>query len=408
VKKVKHTKRPRAVQLENGVLPKGWRIVKLGDVAESRLGKMLDKQKNKGKPQPYLRNPNVQWFHVDVSDLREMPFEDDEDEKYGLQEGDVVICEGGEAGRAAIWDGAIPRMKIQKAIHRVRPTKDLFNRYLVYQLMADYHSGRLADYYTGTTIKHLTGQDLALYEFPLPPLAEQKRIAAILDKADAIRRKRQQAIQLTDQFLRSTFLDMFGDPGKNPKGWPINRLDQIADVNRGKFTPRPRNDPRYYGGPHPFIQTGELAKCDGILRTWSQTLNSEGIKVSRQFPKGTIAIAIAANIGDTAILGFDAYATDSVVGIQVHPSNATAEYVEFWFRFQQAKLKSQAPETAQKNINLQVLRPLAVPTPPLAIQERFSDCFNRVEQMRESCRKGASGLDTLFHALVQRAFRGEL
>jgi type I restriction enzyme S subunit len=205
-----------------------WTRVKLKDVAERCLGKMLDSKKNRGRLLPYLRNPNVKWFEVDVSDLQLMPFEEHEDERFGLRAGDIVICEGGEAGRAAIWDGRIPELKFQKAIHRVRPRAELDARYFVHHLKNDYENGRLAEYYTGTTIKHLTGQDLAEYEFTLPPLAEQRRIAAILDKADALRAQRRAAIAQLDALTQSVFLDMFGDPVSNPKGWPIKPLGEIT------------------------------------------------------------------------------------------------------------------------------------------------------------------------------------
>ena len=118
-----------------------WPPVQLSEVAEHCLGKMLDAQKNKGRPLPYLRNPNVRWFEIDTTNLMTMPFEPHEDERYGLREGDVVVCEGGEAGRAAIWDGRLPDVKFQKAIHRVRPGPKLDAKYLVYRLMTDYQSG---------------------------------------------------------------------------------------------------------------------------------------------------------------------------------------------------------------------------------------------------------------------------
>jgi type I restriction enzyme S subunit len=100
---------------------------------------------------PDLRNPNVRWFDVDTSDLQLMPFEDHKHERYGLKAGDIVICEGGEAGRAAIWDGRLPELKFQKAIHRVRPGPRLHNRFFVHRLMADHQNGRLGDYLTGAT-----------------------------------------------------------------------------------------------------------------------------------------------------------------------------------------------------------------------------------------------------------------
>jgi type I restriction enzyme S subunit len=148
---------------------------------------MLDAQKNRGNLRPYLANPNIRWFDVDLANLKEMRFEDDEEEKFSIRDGDVLICEGGEAGRAAIWNGPDIGVKFQKAIHRVRTGPKLYNRYLVHRLFYDYQSGGLDDYYTGATIHHLTGQDLARYEFPLPPFDEQRRIAAILDQADDLR-----------------------------------------------------------------------------------------------------------------------------------------------------------------------------------------------------------------------------
>src|SRR5262245_57424099 len=144
-----------------------WPVATLGDVAELCLGKMLDAQKNRGHLQPYLRNPNVRWFDLDLSDVRTMRFEEHEEERYGLENGDVLICEGGEAGRAAIWDGRVAGMKFQKALHRVRCGPRLNNRFLVHRLMADYLSGCLADYYTGATSRHLTEQYLAGYRLPL-------------------------------------------------------------------------------------------------------------------------------------------------------------------------------------------------------------------------------------------------
>jgi type I restriction enzyme S subunit len=149
---------------------------------------MLDVQKNRGTLRPYLANPNVRWFDFDLTDLKEMRFEDDEQEKFAIRDGDVLICEGGEAGRAAVWNGPDIGVKFQKALHRVRTGPELFNRFLVHRLFYDYHSGGLNTYYTGATIHHLTGQDLARFEFPLPPLDEQLRIVTILDQANGLRR----------------------------------------------------------------------------------------------------------------------------------------------------------------------------------------------------------------------------
>ena len=167
-------------------LPDSWAWASVGAVAASRLGKMLDKAKNKGTPRKYLRNINVRWFDFDLSDLLEMRFEDSELPEFALREGDVLICEGGEPGRAAVWDDREPDIYFQKAIHRVRFLDFVDSDYFVKTLRASADDGRLAEYYTGTGIKHFTGKGLATYSFPLPPLAEQHRIVARVDELMAL------------------------------------------------------------------------------------------------------------------------------------------------------------------------------------------------------------------------------
>ena len=163
-------------------LPASWTWANVGTVADSRLGKMLDKAKNKGTPRKYLRNVNVRWFDFDLSDLLEMRFEDSELPKFALRFGDVLICEGGEPGRAAVWDARETDIYFQKAIHRVRFMDFVDSHFFVKALRASADDGRLAEYFTGTGIKHFTGKGLAAYLFPLPPLAEQQRIVAKVDK----------------------------------------------------------------------------------------------------------------------------------------------------------------------------------------------------------------------------------
>lgn len=166
---------------EMPALPTGWRRVKVGEVAGCVLGKMLDGSKHtKGTKRPYLRNINVRWGACDLSNLLEMFFEEDELDRYSTRPGDVLICEGGEPGRAAVWTSKEPVL-IQKAIHRVRPEKDLLPDWLVLNLRHDTWSARLDKYFTGATIKHFTGRSLSAYAIPLPPVAEQARIVAKVD-----------------------------------------------------------------------------------------------------------------------------------------------------------------------------------------------------------------------------------
>ncbi|HEY8468348.1 MAG TPA: restriction endonuclease subunit S [Longimicrobiales bacterium] len=164
-------------------LPPGWVLVPLGEVAEVQLGKMLSQKARTGRgARPYLRNVNVRWHHFDLSDLLVMDFSHREVAKYELREGDLLVCEGGEPGRAAVWRGQIPGIMYQKALHRVRPRHHALNpQFLAYQLEYDAGNGRLSTYFTGSTIKHLPREALLAYSIRLPPRGEQDRIVDALD-----------------------------------------------------------------------------------------------------------------------------------------------------------------------------------------------------------------------------------
>jgi type I restriction enzyme S subunit len=162
----------------------GWDVRKIAEVAKHSLGKMLDKAKNKGKLQPYLRNINVRWFAFDLSDLLQMPFLPEESAKYTATKGDVLICEGGYPGRAAIWTKDYP-IYFQKALHRVRFQEPEHNKWFLYYLYAQDKSGKLKQHFSGTGIQHFTGEVLARFELPLPPLPELRRAVAKFEELSA-------------------------------------------------------------------------------------------------------------------------------------------------------------------------------------------------------------------------------
>lgn len=160
-----------------------WPQKPLGEIAEVRLGKMLDKAKHvSGRKLPYLRNVNVRWGKADTDDLREMYFKDEELERYGLKAGDVLVCEGGEPGRATVWWGHLPEMKYQKAIHRVRFNIPFEPRLLVWLLERLALTGGLERRFTGSTIKHFTREAFIELPIPVPPVAEQTRIVAEVER----------------------------------------------------------------------------------------------------------------------------------------------------------------------------------------------------------------------------------
>lgn len=148
--------------------PVGWQTKRLPEVADFHLGKMLDQRKNKGDNLPYLANVNVRWGSFELSDLREMRFEEKELERFGLKNRDILMCEGGEPGRCAIWREQLPRMMFQKALHRIRPIEGMNSEFLYWSLFYRAKRGQFSGLFTGSTIKHLPKEKLALVRIDVP------------------------------------------------------------------------------------------------------------------------------------------------------------------------------------------------------------------------------------------------
>ena len=202
-------------------------------------------------------------------------------------------------------------------------------------------------------------------------------------------------------------MDMFGDPVRNPKGWKVVKFSDVGKLDRGKSKHRPRNAPELLGGIHPLIQTGNLANCGVYLKEYTSTYSDIGLAQSKKWPSGTLCITIAANIAKTGILSFDACFPDSVVGFI--PNQKTNNlYTLFWLSFLQKILEETAPESAQKNINLGILRALDFPLPKIELQNQFAEKVQAIEAQKEQAQASLAMAEDLFNSLLQKAFKGEL
>ncbi len=186
-------------------LPPGWAETILGEIADTSLGKMLDRGRATGEHLvPYLRNVNVQWGRIDVDDVLTMDISPEEQSFFRLEPGDLLVCEGGEIGRCAIWPGQPGYMAFQKALHRVRPRKGIEAKYLRFLMEHMSLAGLLVSYSTGSTIKHLPQQRLRRITLHLPPTAEQRRIVAVLE--DQLSNFAHGSSALDKAILRTAFL----------------------------------------------------------------------------------------------------------------------------------------------------------------------------------------------------------
>ena len=226
-----------------------WQTRPLSEIADFVLGKMLDQAKNRGEPLPYLANVNVRWGDFDLSDLREMRFEPHEVERYGLKPGDIVMCEGGEPGRCALWKGQRDGMMIQKALHRIRPHAGLDSTFLYYAFLSIGKQNGFAPFFTGATIKHLPREQLARVPIRFPEWSEQKAIAVVLSAYDDLIATNRRRIALLEDVARRLYREWFVHlrfPGHEsvpvkdgvPEGWCKRPMTGVADfVNGFAFKP---------------------------------------------------------------------------------------------------------------------------------------------------------------------------
>ncbi len=171
---------------EVGVIPEDWDVSSVGSEFTIQLGKMLDAARNVGEPKPYLGNRAVQWGRIDLEDLPTVPMSPSDIQRFRLREGDLLVCEGGEIGRAAIWASGIPECYYQKALHRLRPTRG-YDAYLMQSLLQLWAAaGYLSNYVTQTSIAHLPKDKLESVPLPRPQPAEQRAIAEALSDVDGL------------------------------------------------------------------------------------------------------------------------------------------------------------------------------------------------------------------------------
>lgn len=197
-----------------------------------------------------------------------------------------------------------------------------------------------------------------------------------------------------------------------PNGWCWAALDQLGQLDRGRSRHRPRNAPHLYGGPYPFIQTGDVGAADQYIRSHDQSYSEAGLAQSRLWPAETPCITIAANIAETAILSYPACFPDSVVGVVFNSRTVRVRYVEFYLRTVQGRLEAYAPATAQKNINNEVLRQVAVALPPTDEQEAIVAELERmlsvIRVAEATAEDGRQRSHRLRQSILKRAFEGKL
>jgi len=398
-------------------MKKGWQTKKVSEIAKHSLGKMLDKAKNKGEPQPYLRNLNVRWFDFDLSDVLEMPFLPTEVEKYTAVKGDVLICEGGYPGRAAIWDKDEP-IYFQKALHRVRFHEPERNRWFLYYLLSKDLDGTLKNHFNGAGIQHFTGEVLAQFEVPLPPLAEQQRIVGLLDeafeglataKANA-EKNLQNARALFESHLQSVFTQR--GPGWVEKNKPLSELCELIVDCEHKTAPIQEEG-------IPSIRTPNIGKgkllLDGVNRVSEETYKAW---TRRAEPlAGDLILAREAPAGNVAVIPENTRVCLGQRTVLIRPKADIFDPSFLALRLlepqMQEKLLAHSRGATVQHVNMKDIRALDVGAiPPLRVQQQIAANVNAVsaegERLARLYERKHAALEALKKSLLHQAFTGEL
>ena len=378
-----------------------WPIRLLGELIEERTERLRDSTTtiySVTNEDGFVRSLDLfdkRVFSMDVSNYKRVDYNDLAYNPSRINVGSIALCKD-EKG------GAVSPMYI---IIRCRP--GLLPNYLLHFLKSKIGLAQIRHRCEGAVRFQLKFKDLCAIPILAPPLSEQERMLHVLDEADVLRKLRVQADRLTAELIPALFHEMFGNPDEYTKRWGLCSLSEVGTLDRGRSKTRPRDDPSLYGGEYPFIQTGDVANSNGIIKTYRQTYSEKGLAQSRIWPEGTLCITIAANIGKTAVLTFPACFPDSLVGF-IPGERVIAEYVRQWLVTVEDLLEKTAPQAAQKNINLRILGGLKIPVPPLSLQKEFSERVNEIRKLEADQAASRLHLEALFQSLLHRAFSGEL
>ncbi|MBI4551037.1 MAG: restriction endonuclease subunit S [Candidatus Latescibacteria bacterium] len=444
--------------LEIGDLPESW--------IETGLDQLLAALETGSRPKGGVRGikdgiPSIGGEHLNddggfrFETIKFVPHSFFEKMSRGLiHAGDIlVVKDGATTGKVSLvrddfpYDPAV----VNEHVFICRPAEDVYPPFLFYFLFSKEGQDRILENFQGSAQGGINQSFAPGTAVPLAPLAEQERIVAKVDellsrvtaararlaKVPAILKRFRQSVlvaacsgRLTEEW-RAEQVDIesaselvkrvykqrpnrfdTSDLPEVPEEWTWVRLPDLGKLSRGKSRHRPRNAPHLYGGPYPFIQTGDIAQSGGRIIRHKQTYNQAGLAQSRLWPSGTVCITIAANIADSAILTYPACFPDSVAGLIVEPKLCVAEYAEFFIRTARNDLSQFAPATAQKNINIAILSDVVVPLPSLAEQHeivrRVEALFKLADAIERRVAAATARAEKLTQVILAKAFRGEL
>jgi len=362
---------------------------------------------------PFLRIQNISGSTVSLDDV--LYIEENTHNALGrskIRPGDFLITIAGTIGRTAIVPPGFPESNCNQAVAILRfDEAKLWPKFLLYWLSTEDATGQISGRKVTATISNLSLGQIKELEIPLPPLSEQKRIADILDKADAIRRKRQQAIHLADDFLLAVFLDMFGDPATNPKGWEVSSLDQHLEF----LTSGSRGWAKYYSDSgSKFIRIQNVGKNKLLLTDMAYVNAPKGAEAARtKIQTGDVLLSITADLGRSSVVTSDiedGYVNQHLAILRLKKDELNSRYLSAYLSsdagVRQFFVKNKSAVKA--GINFSDIRSLEIQVPPISLQRSYENLYERVMGFQLKQSENLDVAEATFSSLSQKAFSGQL
>jgi len=317
---------------------------------------------------------------------------------------------------------------VNEHVFLIRNKGAFIQQFLFYCLLSNIGNRQILKKIIGSAQEGINNSFIKGIILPQPSLPEQESIAKILSTVDEAIRCTNETIQKLERVKKSlmqnllsgkmkpdgtmrTSAEFYEDEkmGLVPKGWRSVKLKEVAEIQRGKFGHRPRNDERFYNGEYPFVQTSDVVNSIFYLKGASQSLNELGKSVSRSFPKRTIIMTIAANIGFVAITEYEVYFPDSLIGINANEDIIDAEFLMLSLMGYKNILDAQATESAQKNINYSNLWPLLIMFPSDKKEQKLIvQTIKNIYKQIDSKQEKTIALEHLKKSLMQQLLTGKV
>lgn len=320
----------------------------------------------------------------------------------------LLVKDGATTGKVSFVDNDFPYQKssINEHLFKIKINNQIASaKYIFFYLSSSLGQSQILSDFRGATVGGISRNFLEVVEIPLPPLEEQIKIAEILEKADKLRQKRKEANKLYDELLQSIFLDMFGDPVSNPKGWEIVEVGKVTQC----LVPS-RDKPKSFTGNIPWITTEDLVNLGNIYTSKKgYFLSLYEIKEVKNkiIPENSVIMTC---VGDLGVISINK--KNVVINQQLHSFQCSEKinnvFLQFNLSFQKEYMYNKASSTTVAYMNKSVCNSIPVLLPPIELQNKFAEIVEKIEAMKEKAKKAEEEIENLFNALMQKAFSGGL